>query len=290
MNEDEQLDWTPVWSLTEQRHRLLPTKFLYFGTPEPDNRCTRADSNGNAAGSCLEDAILQGSLELVERDAVALWWYNRTTMPGVDLAAFDDPWIDKLRRHYAELGRELWVLDVTSDLGIPVMTAISRRLGTESEDILFGFGAHFDPAVAVRRALTELNQLLPAVLDRGYAFDDPDAMNWLRTATLANQPYLAPDLDTRHRVPADFGYVSRQDLREDVSAIVRTMAEHGLQTLVLDQTRPDIGLPVVKMIVPGLRSFWARFAPGRLYDVPVRLGRVGTATAYEEINPFPMFL
>ena len=45
----------------------------------------------------------------------------------------------------------------------------------------------------------------------------------------------------------------------------------GLDFLVLDQTRPDIGVPVVRVIVPGLRHFYRRFAPtGRLYDVPVK--------------------
>jgi oxazoline/thiazoline synthase len=63
-----------------------------------------------------------------------------------------------------------------------------------------------------------------------------------------------------------------------------------MEVLVLDQTRPDIGLPVVKVIVPGMRHFWARLGPGRLYDVPVRLGRQAKPTPYEELNPIPMFL
>ena len=42
--------------------------------------------------------------------------------------------------------------------------------------------------------------------------------------------------------------------------------------LVLNQTRPEIDLAVVKVVVPGLRRCWNRFAPGRLYDVPVQLG------------------
>jgi ribosomal protein S12 methylthiotransferase accessory factor len=64
----------------------------------------------------------------------------------------------------------------------------------------------------------------------------------------------------------------------------------GLEVLLLDQTRPDIGLPVVKVIVPGMRHFWARFAPGRLYDVPARLGWVEKATPESMLNPIPMFL
>jgi len=60
--------------------------------------------------------------------------------------------------------------------------------------------------------------------------------------------------------------------------------------LVLDQTRPEIGLPVVKVIVPGLRHFWTRFAPGRLYDAPVRLGWLERPLAETDLNPIPMFL
>ena len=64
----------------------------------------------------------------------------------------------------------------------------------------------------------------------------------------------------------------------------------GMEMMVLDQTRAEIGLPVVKVIVPGLRHFWARYAPGRLYDVPVRLGWLPAPTPEEELNPIPMFL
>jgi ribosomal protein S12 methylthiotransferase accessory factor len=61
------LDWTPVWSLTNERHRLLPTAMLYYGAPpETGSVSLYADSNGNAAGSSLEDAVLQGLLELVD--------------------------------------------------------------------------------------------------------------------------------------------------------------------------------------------------------------------------------
>jgi ribosomal protein S12 methylthiotransferase accessory factor len=289
------IDWTPVWSLSERRHRLLPTRFLFYNAPAGTApRCVVPDSNGNAAGSSLEDAVLQGLLELVERDAVALWWYNRTMAPAVDLDAFGDPWTEELREVYQRLGREVWALDLTSDLHIPVMVAVSRRVDRPPEEIMFGFGAHLDPRVALRRALTELNQLMPAVVepapDGQYGYDDPTVVNWWRHATVANQPYLLPDPEQRPSRPADYGYLPRQDLLEDITAIQARVEELGMELLVLNQTRPDIGLPVAKVIVPGMRHFWARFAPGRLFDVPVRLGRLTRPTSYEELNPIPMFL
>lgn len=296
-DEDELVDWTPVWSLTAERQRLVPTSLLYFSAGAGRPGTPRADSNGNAAGGTLEDAILQGFLELVERDAVALWWYNRTRQPAVDLEAFgeDQPWLGPLREEYRSIGREVWVLDLTADLGIPVMAALSRRTDKPAEDVLFGFGAHLDPGVALRRAMTEMGQLLPAVADAradgsGYALKEEEPYTWWTTETVARQPYLLPD-GTRHaRRPGGWEHPPRTDIRDDLDAMVGLTRRHGLEVLVLDQTRPDIGLPVAKVIVPGLRHFWARFGPGRLYDVPVALGRLEKPTGFADLNPIPLFV
>ncbi|MGY0019276.1 TOMM precursor leader peptide-binding protein [Streptomyces sp. YJ-C3] len=293
-DENRPVEWTPVWSLTEQRHRLLPTSMLYFPSSAASSQAPYADSNGNAAGGSPEDALLQGFLELVERDAVALWWYNRTRQPGIDLDSFDEPYIERLRDGYRKLGRELWALDLTSDLGIPAVVALSRRTEGPTEDIVFGFGAHFDPAIALRRALTEMGQLLPAVgagrPGGGYGITDPLPVRWWQQATLANQSYLTPDPATAPRTPAHWTYVGRSDLLDDVQAITELVGAKGLELLVLDQTRPDVGMPVVKVLVPGLRHFWARYAPGRLFDVPVTLGRLSGPTPYEKLNPIPLFV
>ncbi|MEU0088722.1 TOMM precursor leader peptide-binding protein [Streptomyces sp. NPDC006274] len=290
------LDWTPVWSLTERRQRLLPTSMLYYQAPRtPGSRFCSANSNGAAAGSCVEDAIVQGFLELVERDAVGLWWYNRTRQAAVDMEAFDDPWVREVRKGHAGLHRELWALDLTTDLGIPVFAAVSRRTDKPAEDITLGFGAHFDPRLALRRALAEVNQMLPPVAQvradgTQYLCDDPVALSWWQGATVANQPYLLPGPGLPATVPGCYVPVRRGDLRDDVTAIGELVAAHGMELLVLDQTRPDVGLPVVKVVVPGLRTFWTRFGPGRLYDVPVRLGRLPAPTRYEDLNPVPLFL
>jgi ribosomal protein S12 methylthiotransferase accessory factor len=297
-DETRPTDWTPVWSLTHDVQRLLPASLLYFpgaGTGSEHGDGLWADSNGNAAGSSPEDALLQGFLELVERDAVALWWYNRTRQPAVDLDAFDEPYVERLRDGYRRVHRDLWVLDLTSDFGIPVMAALSRRRDKPAQDIIFGFGAHFDPRIALRRALTEMGQLLPAVCDvrpdgSGYRVDDPEPMRWWRQATLADQPYLRPDPRTPPRGPGHWAVPHRTDLLDDVHAVTELVRAAGLELLVLDQRRPDLDLPVVKVIVPGLRHFWSRFAPGRLFDTPVALGRLEAPTPYEELNPTPLFV
>jgi bacteriocin biosynthesis cyclodehydratase domain-containing protein len=288
-DENEVMDWTPLWSLTERRHKFLPTGMLYFGAPCPPS--VTSDSNGCAAGSSLEDAVLQGLLELVERDAVAIWWYNRTPMPAVDLDSFHDAWVDECREVHASLGRDVWLLDVTADLGVPVMVAVSRSTSGPREDIMLGCGAHLDPRIAARRALTELNQCMPMICGqvRLDAFD-VDTRNWFEHTRLDEQPWLAPDPAEPQRDVFHHGYQHRSDLSDDIRAIQGTLEARGMELLVLDQTRPDIGLPVVRVVVPGLRHFWSRFAQGRLYDVPVQLGRLDRPRRYEELNPIPLFM
>src|SRR5262249_52660437 len=157
------------------------------------------DSNGCAAGRSKEEAILQGFMELAERDSVALWWYHRLQKPAVELCCFDESYFHELQAYYKTLHRDLWVLDITSDLLIPTFAAISRRNDREVEDIICGFGAHFDPHIAMLRALTEVNQWLPVICSgtpnksSAYRSHDPEAIHWWKTATLKNHLYLVPD-------------------------------------------------------------------------------------------------
>jgi ribosomal protein S12 methylthiotransferase accessory factor len=293
---EAETEWSPVWSLTRQERRYLPTAFCYYDYPQP---CAQtycyACSNGCAAGNTLEEAILQGFLELVERDAVALWWYNRARRPGVDLDTFGEPYLDRLRAFLHEHGRDFWVLDLTSDLGIPVYSSITRRLDGPAEQIMPGFGAHLDPKVALLRAVTEMNQMLSSPLlglpENGPEKEpvDPETAHWLTTATIANQPYLLP-ADGPSRTAASHTPIWTDDVADDVLACQALVERAGMEMLVLDQTRPEVGLPVAKVIVPGLRHFWPRFAPGRLYDVPVRLGWLARPVAEAELNPIAMFL
>jgi len=76
----------------------------------------------------------------------------------------------------------------------------------------------------------------------------------------------------------------------DIESCRQIIERKGMEMLVLEQTRPDIGIAVVKVIVPGLRHFWKRLAPGRLYDVPVEMGWLPLPRLESEMNPIGMFL
>jgi ribosomal protein S12 methylthiotransferase accessory factor len=296
-NSAQVISWSSVWSLTHDTVRYVPSAYCFYGHPELREKffCT-CDANGNAAGNTIEEAILQGLLELVERDSVALWWYNKVENRSIiDLSSFDNPYFDKMITFYSSINREIWALDITSDLGIPTVAMISRRMDNKVEDILLGFGCHLDPEMAIHRALTEVNQFLPAVRslnDDGstiYWFDDEDALNWWKTATLTDNLYLKTMNPDPKATKDSLPNLASNDLKVDIHTCIEILSKKDLEVLVLDQTRPDINLCVAKVMVPGLRHFWKRFGPGRIFDVPVSMNWRSFPLSENKLNPVGIF-
>jgi oxazoline/thiazoline synthase len=278
------MQWSPVWSLRDQRFRYLPASLMYFFYGGEDG-IYNADSNGCAAGNTLQEAIVQGFLELVERDAYAIWWYNRSQREELDLNRFDDSYVQDLRTQLGDQGRKLWVLDITSDLGIPTYVAIVHWMQNGHENIEFGSGAHFDSRIALLRTLTELNQFLSIGLMNGGTGEKPSLDN-VTPLELKNYPFLVPN--GRPAAPIVIGskFGPLDNTRKQVDACVEVARQAGLDFLVLDQTRPDVETSVVRVIVPGLRHFYRRFAPGRLHDVPVKLGLRDTPITESELTQY----
>ncbi|MDR8100729.1 TOMM precursor leader peptide-binding protein [Burkholderia cenocepacia] len=275
------IDWTPAWSLVDGRRRLVPLSYCYAETPDSARApaaCVH-NPNGCAAGSSLDEAMLQGMLELIERDAVAIWWYNRIERPGIDLASFADPYFDALVHEYATFGWRVWALDITTDLTVPTVAALAENL--QDGRFSIGFGCHFDGRIAVQRALTEVNQLLDI------AADAPDP--WDRDM-LSSTGFLYPAPGTPATTHSTWQPLDIASLPAAIAHCVGRIAAAGMDVLVVDKTRPDIGLSVVQVIAPGLCHFWPRFGARRLYSVPVALGWRARPCDETALNPALLFL
>lgn len=290
------IDWTRAWSLTHQQERLLPSAYCWYGHPDLKRTVCFADSNGCAAASSRELALMKGLTELIERDAVALWWYCRARRPGLDLYAFADAEIAALLARYDQLGRDVWALDISTEFGLPVVVALCAARDGESEDIVFGFGSGPDPRAAVANALGEMSQSYVYVSERApdgsthYRAENGEMLDWLKSVTRGANPWLCPapglDLLGPHDLPS-----GRWDSpAAAVDALTCRLNAEGIEVIALDQTRPDIGVPVMRAVAPGLRHFWRRLGPGRLYDAPVKLGWLDSAPTEADLNPFSIFI
>ena len=96
--------------------------------------------------------------------------------------------------------------------------------------------------------------------------------------------FLAPDEQMAATMCSDFSSLVAREPRQVVLSCVELAKSWGREMLVLDQTREDVGMPVVKVVVPGMRGWWARFAPGRLYTLPVQFGWLAEPKTESELN------
>ncbi len=299
-DEEKEIEWSPVLHFRSKKLHYLPAQYLYYGYPTEDtNFYSWADSNGCAAGTTIEDAIIQATLEVIERDAVAIWWYNKIARPGVDLESINSQFLSDVKQHLSTVGREYWVLDISSDMEVPCYVAATRRLQGSAEDIVFGFGAHLNPISAVERAVSEMIQFLPPVLNQDsqgntiYQFGDKEILSWWKNAKVSEESYLLPEGSVETPGCDVIGGWAKQGavcLELVIEELFGRIESKGMEIFLLNQTRPDIGLPVVKVIVPGMRHFWARFAPGRLYTVPIELGWLDKPRSENELNTVAMFV
>jgi len=267
--------WSPVRSLRNGRLHFAPTTLVYGGFTGDSNSFGWADSIGCAAGGTLEAAILSALLEKIERDAVTMWWYSRARRPRVATERID---CERLRRAVDEArenGLEVEVLDITTDIDVPAVVCIgTRRSGRHPH---FGAAANPDPIVAATRAVEEMLQMH---FWSSRAQLEPTVAAWLNSHTLETEVHLLSG-----------GVVDLPPVATDIEnplewSLGRVWAA-GLEVYFVDLTRPEVGLPVARVIIPESRHCWNRLGPGRLFDVPVRLGWVTQRLAESELNPVP---
>jgi ribosomal protein S12 methylthiotransferase accessory factor len=266
-DEETAIHWTALASLSGAT-RYIATALCYNGCRmSPDVSFCTYESSGTAAGFTSNDAIVRGFLELVERDAASIWWYNCLPRPRVELGSFGESMFDEIRTQHRASGRDLVVLDITHDLGIYVFVAVS--VGGSMP--LFGFGANVEPRDALCSALMELEQAV--------CFEESETRKWFGIDWATQTGWILGS--SQRRGAGDY---AKRDAVLEPQSCQNIAAAAGLELLVLDCTRPDVGLPTVRVVVPGLRPLSPRFGPGRLWDVPVRLGWLRRSTSPYPVN------
>lgn len=238
-----------------------------------------AGSNGCAAGPDFDTALIAAFLECVEREAIALWWHHRCQRPAMQSTypdnAPDDTAMAPLLHWLKARPRTHHVLDLSTDLDIRVFAALSYN--HKDDAVAFGFGAHFDPQRAYRSAILEMlqDELMLTVPDSSAEGQQRQC------TTLSNYPHLAA-----HSRAAPPRINTAPQVIETRAALHRYCQRQQLNPLVLDLTRPTIGVPVVRVLVPGMRNYRMALAPGRLYQVPGKLG--WHTRTFEEIAADPL--
>ncbi|MFF3062640.1 YcaO-like family protein [Streptomyces sp. NPDC057909] len=205
-----------------------------------------SNSNGLASGNTLEEALLHGLYEVLERDAMARVGQDRAGFE-LDLTTVTGTSASLLER-YATAEVQVRVHDVTSVTGLPCYEAL---LWSPDLPVRFsGWGCHRDADVALTRALTEAAQSRLTMV-AGTRDDLPeDAYHWVSSRSRLRAPFPA----SRPARTFPLAVIGPSGLDEDLQAVAeRVVARTAGGVFWVDLTRPEFGIPVVQVVAPGLQ-------------------------------------
>jgi thioglycine synthase len=252
---DAPVAWTEGEDLISGDEILVPASAVYHPLPVLYPQLFRTTTNGLASGNTMEEAVFHALMELIERDAWSLAEASRDTGPA--LSGITDELALSLLKKFGDAGVEVALKDITSDIGIPTVVAVADDVLLKDPSLLtIGMGSHTSARIAVLRALTEvaqsrLTQIHGAREDTTVA-DVRKKMGYERTKRMNR--YWFESRETR----PFFALTSfdSDDFLDDITLAIERLRGAGLDRVVaVDLTRESVGVPVVRVIVPGLEVY-----------------------------------
>ena len=251
------LHWVDGWDLLDDCPAIVPANFVLCPFRGPGQEIWTSSTHGLASGSCIEEAVSRALAELIERDACAVAAARAGRVAGPDGTAC--PVIDPatvpgavrgLIQSAGRDGDQVWLRDLTSDIGIPTLAGFVRAsLGDGTEVVAGGLACAADPALAAAQALAEARQCRAACL-RGatqHATTVTAAGGWERALWHRDQALTTPF--PQGLACPDAGVPGVLDV------LVGGLKAAGIRdAYAVDLTDPEIPVCVARVIVPELDS------------------------------------
>ncbi len=259
---DQSIQWINGYDLVNDEEILVPASAVFHPLPLSKDHATlfRTNTNGLASGNELEEAIFHGLSEVIERDAWSLVEASRNAGPNI--ISPDNGMVGDLMDRFSDAEVSVQIRDMTSDIGIPTFAAVSDDLLLKDPALLtIGMGTHTNAYVAMLRAITEvaqsrLTQIHGAREDTTVA-EFRTKIGYERTKRINRHWFGASD--GTGEGDRDFDSITSfesDDFLDDIGYMIRNLEGAGMdRAIVVDLTRSEIDVPVVRVIVPGLEVY-----------------------------------
>ncbi|NLM02741.1 putative protein MTH_987 [Methanothermobacter wolfeii] len=256
---DHEIEWIEAENIETMERVLVPANAVFhpYNPPVDGIGLFRSNTNGLASGNFTEEAVFHGLMEVIERDAWSIFEARRGPKIEIDCSGTDNDIIAGLLERFERAEIEVTLLDLTSDTCIATVAAVADDVKLRDPALLtMGVGTHLDPEVAVIRALTEVAQsratqihgtredTVRAVFMRRAGYERMKRLNrhWFREADETIGICDMEDLSTR-------------SFRRDLEVTLERLRRVGLRDVLFTDLTRDVGVPVVRVIVPGLEVF-----------------------------------
>lgn len=256
---DREISWVDGYDLITGRPTWVPLDLAI--SPAREGVCLGVETNGLAAGNSYTEAAVHGLLEVIERDALAHHRFatlfaspsDRPSLRLVDIASLP-PLLEHLVAQLSASGVKVSIQDLKHDLEVPVFrVTISDRWfpGREGKTSRFdGLGCDLDPTVALTRAICEAAQSHTTFAVGARDTFEDGRRGVPRTPATLVQRLLAPSsiVPFSEEIPGEL----TGDLLDHLRTLLRRLEPSGLRhCVVVDLTQPRLGVPVVRVLVPG---------------------------------------
>ena len=251
---DLEINWTWGYDLSKEEEILVPACAVYHPFHEDQVLMMNTHTNGIAAGNTMEEAVIHGLAELIERDAWSIAQYTQHFHDAIFIEDDqENEFIIGIFEKFEKAGIEVVAKDLTTDVGMPVVAAFSRDLQHRTMEIIDGFGAHLDPKVATVRALLEI-ATTRALFIQKYGLEGmcETVPLYLRQGEDENPRFYA--YNQKGIKELEVGYST--DIYDDIQNMISKLRARGLDRVIaVDLTRSDVDIPTVRMIVPGMETY-----------------------------------
>jgi ribosomal protein S12 methylthiotransferase accessory factor len=249
------LVWVAGHEINRDEEIYIPAHAVFHPMPRLYPPLFRTNTNGLASGNTREEAVFHALMEVIERDAWSLAEASRRT--GSRICDIGDGIAADLLKKFTDAHVEVEIKNITSDIGIPTFAAVSDDTQLKDPTLLtIGMGTHTSARITLLRALTEvaqsrLTQIHGAREDTTVA-DFRRNMGYERTRRINKYWFDAPDEIAFSSIPS----FDSDDFLTDIRYVCEALERSGLdRVIVVDLTRPEIGVPVVRVVVPGLEVY-----------------------------------
>lgn len=256
-NPSSLLEWIGAYDLLNKEEVFVSANAVFhpYDGPGQCQKLFLSNTNGLASGNVLEEAILHGLLEVIERDAISTSQFTRDLGKEIVLTE-EDGYVYELAQKFKDAGIDLKVWLVPTDTGIPTIIAATDDIKLKDPALLvMGAGSHLKPEIAVARAITEAAQSRVVQIQgaredtdregfiRGVGYDRMKRLNWFWFEE-GEKISLSEVQDLSKKSPA-----------ENIDVILEKMKSLAERVLVIDLSREEIAVPVVRVIIPGFELF-----------------------------------
>lgn len=251
------MEWVGTYDLMNGEETFISANAVYhpYDAPGQCQKLFLSNTNGLASGNVLEEAILHGILEVIERDAISTAQFTRNLGKEIVLTE-EDGYLYELAQKFKDAAVELKIWLVPTDTGIPTVIAATDDVKLKDPALLvMGAGSHLKPEIAVARAITEAAQ--SRVVQIQGAREDTDREGFIRSVGHDRMKRLNWFwFEEGEKISlSEVQDLSRKTPAESIDVILENLKGLAEKVLVVDLSREEVAVPAVRVIIPGFELF-----------------------------------